>query len=249
MTYLMWKRGTGFRVGISSTYTDARTGALPGPSLRMNAEHADATWIVSTHETDAEARSRRDEHFGALRHSRWCRSSPGPALEASNSLVGDQSLIDSVFEPGRHCRRPDGPFALRASALISPHFTAAPTTGGDGSAAASRCPCAATREVPARSTGSALFGCDDGGPASARGDRGSAASARTQGDSAGGATRRSFASFGRLVERVEDIEHALDVSVRFTARLAVQEDLREGSELASRSCPRAPCGGGMVDVY
>ena len=28
MTYLMWKRGTGFRVGTSRTYTDARTGAL-----------------------------------------------------------------------------------------------------------------------------------------------------------------------------------------------------------------------------
>ena len=42
MTYLMWKRGVGFRIGTSRTYTNSRTGGLAGPSLRLNGEHADA---------------------------------------------------------------------------------------------------------------------------------------------------------------------------------------------------------------
>ena len=48
MTYLMWKRGTGFRVGTSRTYTDGRSQPLPGPAFRMNQEHADATWVLAT---------------------------------------------------------------------------------------------------------------------------------------------------------------------------------------------------------
>ena len=56
MTYLMWKRGHGFRVGTSRTYTDGRAQPLPGPAFRMNQEHADAAWVLATHETEADAR-------------------------------------------------------------------------------------------------------------------------------------------------------------------------------------------------
>src|SRR5207237_4235349 len=45
MTYVRWKRGRGFRVGTSRTYTDGRRKPLPGPAFRMNPEHADATWV------------------------------------------------------------------------------------------------------------------------------------------------------------------------------------------------------------
>ena len=55
MTYLMWKRGVGFRVGTSRTYTSHKR-TVPGPAFRMNQEHADACWVVSVHETDADAR-------------------------------------------------------------------------------------------------------------------------------------------------------------------------------------------------
>jgi DNA helicase-2/ATP-dependent DNA helicase PcrA len=55
MTYLMWKRGVGFRVGISRMYTNGRN-HLPGPAFRMNQEHADAVWVVSTHGSEQAAR-------------------------------------------------------------------------------------------------------------------------------------------------------------------------------------------------
>ncbi|HSO01019.1 MAG TPA: UvrD-helicase domain-containing protein, partial [Gaiellaceae bacterium] len=57
MTYLMWKRGVGFRIGVSRTYTDGRTARnLAGPAFRMNQEHADAAWVVSVHEAGGQAR-------------------------------------------------------------------------------------------------------------------------------------------------------------------------------------------------
>src|SRR5207302_9456927 len=57
MTYLMWKAGSGFRVGTSRTYTAGQRQPIPGPAGRMNGEPADATWVVSVHESDAAARA------------------------------------------------------------------------------------------------------------------------------------------------------------------------------------------------
>ena len=98
MTYLMWKRGTGFRVGTSRTYTDARAATLPGPAIRMNQEHADATWVVSTHPTDADARAA--EAVLSLKHG--IPTLPfvarPTARSRAGSFVGNQALIDSVFE-------------------------------------------------------------------------------------------------------------------------------------------------------
>src|SRR4051794_26671340 len=47
LTYLMWQRGRGFRVG---TTTEG------GLATRAMQEHADAAWVISTHDSDAEAR-------------------------------------------------------------------------------------------------------------------------------------------------------------------------------------------------
>src|SRR5439155_3654613 len=57
MTYLMWKAGTGFRIGTSRTYTNGQPRSLAGPAMRLNAEHADAAWVVGVHPTEAEARA------------------------------------------------------------------------------------------------------------------------------------------------------------------------------------------------
>ena len=243
MTYLMWKRGTGFRVGTSRTYTDARTGALPGPSLRMNAEHADATWIVSTHETDAEARAAETSisaHYGIPMVPFVAR----PGARSSNSLVGDQSLIDSVFEPVD--TETAGRCLLRAEGLSfdQPHFTAAPTTGGD------RVRRRLTVSLCGDSRGAgpqhrvSLFGCDDEGRRALE-EIGLPLRPAYAG-SAGWRYESSFASFGRLVERVEDIEHALDVSVRFTARLAVQEESPSKDRNSLPFMPASAVRGGMV---
>ena len=220
MTYLMWKRGVGYRVGTSRTYTDARTGALPGPSLRMNGEHADATWVVSTHATDAEARAAEvliSARFGLPMLPFIAR----PSGRARNSLVGDQNLIDSIFE--QLDTESAGRSLLRAQGLSfdHPHFSAATTTCG--------------RRIRRRLTVSLCGDARGAGPqhriALTGYDREGRDALEEIGlslrpaykGSTGWRHESSFANFGRLVERVEDIEAALDVSVRFTARLAAQK--------------------------
>ena len=57
MTYLMWRRDKGFRVGTTRTSPEGRQRPVSGVQLRTLQEHADASWIVSTHVTDAESRA------------------------------------------------------------------------------------------------------------------------------------------------------------------------------------------------
>ncbi len=222
MTYLMWKRGVGFHVGTSRTYTDARTGALPGPQLRMNGEHADATWVVSVHETDAAARAAEtilSAQFGLPTLPFVARPT---ARRADRSLVGDQRLLSDVFASldtetgGRRLLREEG------LSFDHPHFTAATTTEG------SRVRRRLTVSLCGDPRGSgpqhriSLFGSDEEGRKALE-SIGLPLRSGYKG-STGWRHESSFASFAHLVDRVEDIEAALDVSVRFTARLAGQSD-------------------------
>src|SRR5262249_30570612 len=45
VTYVMWKAGLGFRVGITRTYTAGQATPVLGTLLRCNHEHADAVWV------------------------------------------------------------------------------------------------------------------------------------------------------------------------------------------------------------
>ena len=56
MTYLMWRRDRGFRVGTSRTYTNGQIKAVVGVAVRTRGEGADAAWVISTHQAEAEAR-------------------------------------------------------------------------------------------------------------------------------------------------------------------------------------------------
>ncbi len=205
---------------------------MPGPALRMNQEHADATWVVSTHESDAEARTA--EALLSLRYGLptlpfVARPTTRPG---DRTLVGDQALIDSVFEQLDTER--SGRLLMRAEGLSFdfPHFSAATTTGG------SRVRRRLTVSLCGDSRGAgpqhriSLFGYDDTGREALEGIGLSLRPAYRGSD--GWRHESSFASFGRLVERVEDIEAALDVSVRFTARLGSRvRAADEGPELAS----------------
>jgi DNA helicase II / ATP-dependent DNA helicase PcrA len=57
MTYLMRRESRGCRVGVTRTYTDAVRKPVIGIGQRCNQERADAVWVVSVHDTDAEARA------------------------------------------------------------------------------------------------------------------------------------------------------------------------------------------------
>src|SRR5260370_29873415 len=126
----MWKAGRGFRIGTSRTYTNRNQQTLPGPALRMNQEHADATWVVGVHPSDAEARL--EETVLSLRY----RIPTLPFLarrysgSEGRSVVADQALLDRVFtaidteSAGRQL------LAEKGLSLVHPHFSAATTTNG-----------------------------------------------------------------------------------------------------------------------
>jgi DNA helicase-2/ATP-dependent DNA helicase PcrA len=245
MTYLMWKRGVGFRVGTSRTYTGRQRG-VPGPAFRMNQEHADACWVVSVHDSQADARMA--ETLIALRHG--LPTLPFVARRSATSregtVVGDQELIDRVFEEldtesaGRRLLREEG------LSFDHPHFTAATTTTG--------------RRVRRRLTVS-LCGDARGSRPMHRislfgGDQEGAEALRTAGLSvrpaykgaSGWRVETAHADFSHAVETVERIEDALDVSVRFTARLASSAGATGKERNALPFMPASAVRPGMVMV-
>ena len=78
LTYLMWRRDKGFRVGTTRTRPSGQHPQAHGLQIRSSQEHADAAWVLSMHETEAEARPRSSSTRSSTA-SRRCRSSPGRA--------------------------------------------------------------------------------------------------------------------------------------------------------------------------
>ena len=246
MAYLMWKSGTGFRLGTSRTYTDRNRYPLPGPAQRMSQEHADATWVVSTH--DSEAAARAAETVLSLRYG--LPTLPFVARTFSGregrSLAGNQDLIDSVFSEldtesaGRRL------LAEERLSFEHPHFSAATTTNGSRTRRRLTVSLCGDERGGRPQHRIALFGYDDGGREALEGIGRSVRPVRT--GSRGWRHESSFADFGRLVERVEDIEQALDVSVRFTARLAARTGETAKDRNSLPFLPAAAVRRGMVMV-
>ena len=95
----MWKRGVGFRVGTTrDVHRQAATKPTLGLRLRSFMEYADAAWVISTHEHEADAR--QAETLISLRYG--LRQLPfmarhETARRRSRSLA-DQERIDEIFE-------------------------------------------------------------------------------------------------------------------------------------------------------
>jgi DNA helicase-2/ATP-dependent DNA helicase PcrA len=245
MTYVMWKRGVGFRVGTSRTYTKGQPRSIPGPAFRMNGEHADACWVVSVHATEAEARFA--EALLSLRHALPTLPFVARPYARSRvaSLVGDQRRLNRLFQAvdtegsGRQLLREQG------LSFDHPHFSAATTTNGSRiRRRLNVCLCGDARgRNPVHRI--SLFGYDDEGRRALEEAGFSLQSAYK--DSTGWRFESAHADFARLVDVVERIEDVLDVSVRFTARLGGRDE----SERGSNSLPFMPAASvrpGMVMV-
>ncbi len=94
-TYLMYKRGIGYRLGTSQVYTRSQEKPVVGFMLRARHEHADAVWIISTHESEKEARA--DEYILSLQYG--IPTLPFVARKGGsvNGLVHDDRYIRRVF--------------------------------------------------------------------------------------------------------------------------------------------------------
>jgi DNA helicase-2/ATP-dependent DNA helicase PcrA len=97
MTYLMWRRDRGFRVDTSRTDTNGQVKPVVGVAGRVRQERADAAWVVSTHDSEAEARYA--EALLSVTYGLPTLPFSARRIEGreGRSVVGDQRLLDRLF--------------------------------------------------------------------------------------------------------------------------------------------------------
>jgi DNA helicase II / ATP-dependent DNA helicase PcrA len=94
MTYVM-RRADRFRVGVARTYHRSSNDHAIGVHTRATQEAADGVWVISVHESDAEARA--DEAALSVRYG--LPMLPFVARKGRGlPLSGDQRLLDRVFD-------------------------------------------------------------------------------------------------------------------------------------------------------
>jgi DNA helicase II / ATP-dependent DNA helicase PcrA len=243
LTYLMWKRDVGFRLGTSRTYTNGQPRSIPGPAVRMRGEHADACWVLSVHDTEAEARLA--ETLQSLRHGLPTQPfvARPSARVRSGSLVGDQRHLDRLFAEvdtdaaGRRLLREQG------LSFDHPHFSAGTTTSGSRTRRRLNvCLCGDGRgRNPLHRI--SLFGYDEDGRRAL--ERAGLKLRPAYKGSSGWRFETAHKDFATLAEVIEDIEDVLDVSVRFTARLGGRDDSASGGN-SLPFMPAASVRPGMV---
>jgi DNA helicase-2/ATP-dependent DNA helicase PcrA len=228
MTYLMRRRDKGFRVGTSRTYTNGRVKPVVGFMQRSRQEHADAAWVVSTHETEGEARAA--ETTLALKYQ--VPTLPFVARAGSdNGLVANQALIDRVFsevecEEGGHRLLTDSGLQPEI-----PHYLPQSYTGRRRNVVVTLCGDRRGRTPMHRIS---MVGRDDEG--------------RDALESLGLSVRRAkegssswryescFKEYGAVMQIVERIRSVLDVSVQRVARLGANS----GEVVEGKSLPFVP---------
>jgi DNA helicase II / ATP-dependent DNA helicase PcrA len=94
-TYLMHKRSVGYRLGTSQVYTKGQVKPVPGFMQRTRQEHADAAWIISTHENENEARLH--EYILSLQYAIPTLPFVPRAGGSVNGLVHDAGYLRRIF--------------------------------------------------------------------------------------------------------------------------------------------------------
>jgi len=246
LTYLTWKRGRGFRIGTSRTYTNSREQMLAGPAVRLNGEHADAAWVLGSYSSEAEARTAEtllSSTYGLPTIPFGARPKPTPD---GRSLVGDQRLIDRVFAEldtegaGRLLMQREG------LSFAHPHFTAATTTNGARTRRRLTVALCGDRRGAGPQHRISLFGYDDEGRQAL--ERLGLPLKPAYKGSSGWRYESSYADMGRLDEVVRLLRDELDCSVRYTARLAGSNGARGKERNSLPFMPASAVRPGMVMV-
>jgi DNA helicase II / ATP-dependent DNA helicase PcrA len=246
MTYLMWKRGYGFRIGTSRTYTNRSLQTLPGPAQRMNGEHADSTWVVAVHSSEAEARA--SETLLSLRYQLPTVPFVARAYDGheGRSLVADQRLLDRIFpeldtEAGGQKLLDD-----EGLSFAHPHFSAATTTNGSRLRRRLTVSLCGDRRGAGPQHRLALFGYDDEGRQALEG-LGLSVRPAYKG-STGWRYESSYADLAQLQNVVGKLQQTLDCSVRYTARLGARNEMLGKERNSLPFMPASAVRPGMVMI-
>jgi DNA helicase-2/ATP-dependent DNA helicase PcrA len=230
LTYLIWKRGVGFRVGITGIYS-TRGRAAVGIRQRCLHEHADAVWVISAHETDAEARAA--EVSLSLRYGLPMLPFVRRKSASGKSLIGSQSLIDQVFSTVDTER---GGFRLLKDEGLSiqhPHHLAATP---DGRRRVLRVTLCGEKRGNTPMHRVALAGRDSEGRSALE-----AIGLKTREAKAGSESWRfetALKDFGEAIRLAGEISLALDVDVSFYGRFGAMQSGR----IVGNSLPSIPAG-------
>ncbi|MEQ9491648.1 MAG: UvrD-helicase domain-containing protein [Alphaproteobacteria bacterium] len=93
-TYLMEKRGVGFRLGTSQIYTKSQKKPVIGFRQRCLQEHADAVWLLDAFDSENDARER--EHRLSLEYGITTFPFVARKGGSSKGLVHDQARLDRL---------------------------------------------------------------------------------------------------------------------------------------------------------
>jgi len=94
-TYLLWKKGKGYRLGTSQVYTKGQKKSVVGVLQRARQEHADALWIIKAHSTPNEARV--TEYLLSLEYKIPTLPFVARKGVSVSGYVHDQKIIDDIF--------------------------------------------------------------------------------------------------------------------------------------------------------
>ncbi len=95
-TYLMCKRGIGWRLGTSQVYTAGQSRPMVGFKQRLLQEHGDALWIIGTHTSENEARA--EEYLLSLKYQLPTIPFIPRVGKGQRGLVHDPAYIRRIFE-------------------------------------------------------------------------------------------------------------------------------------------------------
>jgi DNA helicase-2/ATP-dependent DNA helicase PcrA len=212
LAYLMWRKDKGFRVGTTRTRPRGQHDGTSGLQLRSAQECADATWVLSVHETEGQARAAEARY--AFKYGIPTLPFVARRGRSENGLVHDQALIDSVFaevDTFTHGLR-----LLRECRLDfqAPHHIPLSFEGRRRNVTITLCGDRRGRR-PMHTV--AIGGRDEAAKASLEALGLSVRPAKA--GSLGWRYETCFADYGRAVETVQRIREALPVSVRPMARL------------------------------
>jgi DNA helicase-2/ATP-dependent DNA helicase PcrA len=245
VTYLLWRRGQGFRLGRSRSRTPGSGGWCAGPGRAGGRERADACWVIGTHADGAASR---------LSEAALSRRYGLPTAPFSpRPRHGDAARGRAARDPGalaRDCRETGtlaGARRLLADEGLSlgyPHFRAGAAAAGERpELSISLCGGAGGGRPLHRI---ALRGSDEAGRAAAE-SHGLSPRPALHGAS-GWRYERAEADFGRIVALADRLEEELELRARFEARLAAEDG---GAGSAAGSIPFMPASSvrvGMVMV-
>ncbi len=226
MTYVMLKRGVGFRVGTSRTYTAGQVKPVVGVRLRMRTEGADAAWVVSVHESDAEARVA--EHVLSARYGLPTLpfNARRSGARAVDSVVASQELIDRVFAELDTETSGLRLLADQGLNIRFPHFTPTAHTSGRRGSQRTRRRMVLTLCGDRRGASAlhriAMFGYDDEGRQALQRLGLSVRPARR--GSTGWRYESASVDMGWLLSTADRVGEVLDVQLQLNARLARNPD-------------------------